>query len=60
MRKSKALAVGVWRTSTDRLNIYYAEMKILGVTFASTIEHSRNKSWANVTGKMRSQGRETY
>ena len=61
MRKSKALAVGGWRTSTDRLNIsYHAEMKILGVTFASTIEHSMNKNWANVTSKVRAQARDTY
>jgi len=33
----------------------HAEIKILGVTFASTIEHSMNKSWANVTGKVRAQ-----
>ena len=53
-RKSKALAVGEWSTSTDTLNIpYHAEMKILGVTFASTIEHSMNKSWENVTGMAR-------
>jgi hypothetical protein len=54
------LVVGGWSTSTDRLNIHHAEIKILGVTFASTIEHSTNKSCANVTGKMRSHGRETY
>jgi len=59
--KSKALAVGGWSTSTDTLNIpYHAEIKILGVTFTSTIEHLTNKSWANVTGKMRAQARDTY
>ena len=58
--KSKALAGG-WSTSTDTLNIpYHAEIKILGTTFASTIEHSMNKSWANVTGKARAQARDTY
>jgi len=45
----------------DTLNIpYHAEIKILDVTFASTIEHSRNKSWANVTGKVRAHARDTY
>ena len=39
-RKSKALAVGEWTTFMDMLNIpYHAEIKILGVIFASTIEH---------------------
>ena len=43
-RKSKALAVGVWSTSTDTLNVpYHAEIKILGVTFASTIEHNEQE-----------------
>ena len=60
-RKPKALSVGGWITSTDTLNIpYHAEIKILGVTFASTIEHSMNKSWANVAGKVRAQVRDTY
>jgi len=60
-RKSKALAVGGWSTSTDRLNTpYHAEIKILGVTFASTIEQSMNKSWANVTGKVKTQARDIY
>ena len=60
-RKSKALAVGGWSTSTDTLNITnHAEIKILGLTFVSIIEHSMNKSWANVTGKVRAQARETF
>ena len=60
-RKSKELAVGGWSTSTVTLNIaYHVEIKNLGVTFASTIEHSMNKSWVNVTGKVRTQTRDTY
>ena len=60
-RKSKALAVGGWSTSTDTLNIpYHAEIKILSLIFASTIEHSMTNSWTNVTGKLRSQARDTY
>jgi hypothetical protein len=60
-RKLKALAVGGWSTSTDTLNIqHHAEIKTLGITFASTIEHSMNKSWANVRGKVRAQARDTY
>jgi len=51
--------VGGWSTSTDRLNLtYHAEIKILGVTFASTIEHSMNKSWSNVTGPVKVHKRE--
>jgi len=34
---------------------YHAEIKILGV-----IEHSMNKRWANVTGKVRTQATDTY
>ena len=60
-RKSKALAVGGWITPTDTQNIpYHAEIKILGVTFASTFERSMNNSWVNVTGKVRSQASHTY
>jgi len=60
-RKSMALAVGGWSTSTDRLKIpYHAEIKILGVNFAITIEYSMNKCWANVTGKVRAKVRDTY
>jgi len=45
----------------DTLNIpCHAEIRILGVNFASNIEHSMNKSWANVTGKVRAQARDTY
>jgi len=45
----------------DTLNIaYHAEINILGVTFASTIEHSMNKSWVNVRGKVRAQAEDTY
>jgi len=37
-RKSKELAVGGWSASTGTLSItYHAEIKILGVTFASNI-----------------------
>jgi len=43
-RKSKALAEGGLGTPTDTLNtLYHAEIKILGVNFALTIEHSMNK-----------------
>ena len=60
-RKTKVLAVRGWSTSTDTLNItYHAEIKILGVTLTSTIKHSMDKTWANVTGKVRAQARETY
>jgi len=46
---------------TDTLNIpYHAETTILGITFASTIEHSINKRWANVIGKVRAQAMDTY
>ena len=60
-RKSKALVLGGWITSTDSLNIlYHAEIKFLGVTFAITFDHSKNKNWVKVTGKVRAQARYTY
>jgi len=49
-RKSKALAVGGWSTTMVPLGIPYAnEIKILGITFSSTVEQSTKKSWAIVT-----------
>jgi len=43
---------GGGRIDYREMNIKYrAEIKILGVNFASTIEHSMNKRWTNVTGK---------
>ena len=63
-RKLKALAVGGWSTTTVPLGIPYAnEIKILGVTFSSTIEQSTKKSWAIVTESEPRRGtltRETY
>ena len=60
-KKSKALAVGGWSTTTDTLDIpYHTEVNILGVTFTRTIEQSMNKTWANVTGRVIAQARDTY
>jgi len=48
-RKSKALAVGGWNTTTVPLGIPYAnEVKILGIT-SNTIERSTEKTWEIVT-----------
>lgn len=59
--KSKALAVGGWRTTTNALGIsYYPEINILGFSFMSTVEQSVNKCWANMTGKVRAQTREAF
>jgi hypothetical protein len=59
-RKSKALAVGGWNTTTVPLGILYAnEVKILGIT-SNTIEQSTEKTWAIVTNKVRAQARDTY
>jgi len=60
-KKSKALAVVGWNKNKEALNItYHTEIKILGVTFTSTVEQSMNNSWANITGKVRVQARDTY
>jgi hypothetical protein len=53
--------VGGWSTTTVPLGIPYAnEIKIIGVTFSSTIEQSTKKSWAIVTNRVRAQARDTY
>ena len=45
----------------DTLNLTYnAEIKILGLTFRSSIEHSMKKSPPSVTGKVRAEARGTY
>lgn len=60
-RKSKALAMGGWSTTTATLDIpYHTEVKNVGVIFTSTIEMSMNRTWAKVTGKVRAQTNETY
>jgi len=60
-KKLKELAVGRWSTTTDTLDIpYHTEVKILCVTFTSTLEQLSNKSGANVTDKARAHARSTY
>ena len=61
VRKSKALAVGGWNTTTNALDVaYYPEIQVLGINFASTIEQSMNRSWTYITGKVRVQARGPY
>jgi hypothetical protein len=60
-KKSKALTVGGWSTTTVPLGIPYAnEVKILGITFSNTTEQSTKKSWAIVTNRVRAQAMNTY
>jgi phosphoribosylformimino-5-aminoimidazole carboxamide ribonucleotide (ProFAR) isomerase len=53
-RKSNALAVEGWSTTTNFLDVdYYREIKIMGMEFASTNEQSIQRSWAHITDKFR-------
>ena len=46
-QKSKVLAVGTWDSSETVLGIkYHPHVKILGITFWSSIDQSMNDSWA--------------
>ena len=58
--KSMATAAGTWDTSINVLNIpYYTEMKILGIHLTNTVHQSAKNSWATLTGKIRTQARDT-
>jgi hypothetical protein len=59
--KSKALAVGRWDTTENVLGIQYHEgVKIPGLHFTTTINHSGLRSWSAVTDGIRAQAREAY
>lgn len=57
-KKSKALAIGGWSAPVTDLGIeFHSHVKILGVTFGSTIEQSMKESWTNITGKITAQAK---
>jgi exonuclease III len=59
-QKSKALAIAGWRTN-NKIGIDYApQIKILGVTFTSTIARSTQLSWDPVNNTIREQARASY
>ena len=60
-RKSKALAIGRWNTHETVLGTeYHTTVKILGVTFRSTLEQSMHASWSEITEKVRMQAKNAY
>jgi hypothetical protein len=60
-KKSKTLAIGSWKVPATELGIEFCtRVKILGVTFETTIENSTNKSWACVIRAVRAQARKAY
>jgi hypothetical protein len=60
-RKSKAIAVEIWRTQQPILGIaYHPSVTILNVTIWSTIEQTIHDHWAQLTGKVRTQARGAY
>jgi hypothetical protein len=60
-RKSKALAIGPWDTTSKIMEInYVSEMKILGLVFTATTAESSVKTWTEVTNRVRAIAREAY
>jgi hypothetical protein len=60
-RRSKALAVGGWNTTSNALDIpRYSEIRILGFSITSTVKQSANRSWVNITGRVRAEARTAY
>ena len=60
-RKSKALAIGTWDTTTDIMNnAYVTDVKILGIHFTATIQQTVNKNWALTTSRIRGLAQDAY
>jgi hypothetical protein len=60
-KKSHALAIGKWNTPASELGIeFQSRIKILGVTFGSTIKESTTATWTHVTEAVRAQARKAY
>jgi len=59
--KSRALAVCGWMEPITPLGIeLFQQVKILGVTFGSTVEATVQESWTTVTNAVRAQARTAY
>ena len=60
-KKSKAMAIGSWDTSTDTMGIpCHTEMKIIGIHFTNTVSQSANNRWITMTGRIREQALDAY
>jgi hypothetical protein len=61
VRKSKALAaVGSKRTANDLGVNFHSTIKILGITFSSTIGREMHESWAQLSGRVKAQAQHAY
>jgi hypothetical protein len=61
INKSKALAMGLWDTSINIINIPYCnEVGILGVRFTASINRSADINWASTTRQIQAQAKEAY
>jgi hypothetical protein len=60
-KKSKALAIGIWNVPATVLGIeLHTHVKILEVTFGSSLEEAMKETWAHITRTVRAQERNTY
>jgi hypothetical protein len=61
LHKSKALAIAGWDTTNNRTGIDFSpQIKILGVTFTSSIARSTQLSWDPLINVVRAQARLAY
>jgi hypothetical protein len=59
--KSKALAIGTWKSPVPLLGIHFHErVEILGVSFGHTTMITRSDSWTRVISTVRAQARRSY
>lgn len=59
--KSRILPLGGWDERINILDIQYThQLKILGITFARTTEHSCRHTWTGVVGKVRGMASQAY
>jgi exonuclease III len=59
--KSKAMAIGGWTAPATALGIkFYDSIKIFGVTFGQTLQHTMQHSWTGVIRGIREQARTAY
>jgi len=61
MRKSRALALGAWDTTTQIMDIpYRTDVKILGFHFTNKVNTSVNETWPTVTTRVGALAQDTY
>ena len=61
MRKSRALALGAWDTTTRIMDIpYHTDVTILGFHFTNKVNISAHVTWSTVTTRVRALAQDTY